>query len=150
MASRRQRILEAIRRRLQAIQIDAGFDTGLGQVVYLGERPELGDADPDGAIAMVVGDENPAPPGQTLKTYLQLPIEIQVIAKANLDEPWVAIEAGIGDVKRAMELPDRTLGGLANTMERGGVRTLPREPGSTAVGAGVGYVVTFAETWGAP
>lgn len=150
MTSIRQRILETLRERLRLITKGESFDTDAGQFVALGELPQFGPDDIPVGIAMMVGDELAAPPGQKLKTMIQLPIEIQVVAQADLDEPWVAIEAALADVERALEKEDRTLGGIAHTFERGPVRTLPREASSPIVGTGVTYVVSFSKTWGAP
>ena len=67
------------------------------------------------------------------------------------EHPWILIEAMLGDVKRAMELSDRTLGGLVQRqIERGATRILPRESGARTVGVMVPYVVPFTERWGAP
>lgn len=149
MSSRRQQIVEALKARLEAITIANGFDTNVGTTIYVGESPDLGPDDADTAIAIVVGDEEPQFQGEHV--YLELPISIQAIAKANLDESWLNVEAVIGDIKRAVELADRTLGGLVKRqIVRGPVRALHREPGNTTVGASVTYIAPFTEVWGSP
>lgn len=150
-SSRRQLILEAFRTRLQAITTDAGFQTDAGKAVFLGEAPTFGPADPDAAIQIGVGDDVPI---SSQNTVVELPIEIAAIAKPDLDRPWEAIEAVIADIKTAVELADRTLGGRLpgswQAFRRGPTRTLPRDPGSTTVGAAVEYRVTYTEKWGQP
>jgi len=148
-AARRQQILEAIQTRLQAIRVGGGYNTDAGLAVYLGESPVLGPDDPDVAIAIVPIDD--AVDAQVKGLLIALPVEIEALAKADLAEPWVAVEQILQDIKRAHELEDRTLGGLlSSAFERGTTRSLPRQPGSTTVGAGIGYLCRYKEAWGNP
>lgn len=154
--SRRQQILEALKARVEAIIAGAEstpggavYQTSAGLHVYLGEEPGFGPDDPDLAIAIVVGDEEPGYQGENI--FINLPIGFRVLAKASLDEPWTAVEAVIADVKRAVEQPDRTLGGLVKRqIQRGAVSTLQREAGSLAVGAVSVYRAPYLEMWGNP
>lgn len=147
--SRRQLLLAAIVARVQAVQTASGFQTDAGQLVFFGETPELGPDDPNEAIAVVVGDEEPKYQGANL--LIRLPVSIQAVAKADLEAPWLAIEAVIADIKTAVELADRKLGGLIpQPLERGPVRTMPRAKGSTTVGVSVQYLATYVEGWGTP
>ena len=149
MASARLGIIAAFKTRLEAIRADDGFNTDAGLAVVAGEVPTLGPDDPDVAIAVLVGDDEPKAQGNAL--FIRLPIELAAVAKATLDAPWVAVEAVLEDIKRAMELQDRTLGGLAvSNIERGSTRTLPRESGSTTVGAAMTYFCSYKEAWGNP
>ena len=149
MASRRQQILEALRARLWAIRTTAGFATDAGETVFLGETPELGPDDPEQAIAMVVEDEIPTYQGENL--YTTIPIVIAALAKADLDEPWLAVEAVLGDIKAAVELADRTLGGLVTRqIQRGPTRTMQRDAGSVTVGVAIEYRCPLVEAWGRP
>lgn len=85
------------------------------------------------------------------KLLIAWPISIQAVAKADLENVWLTIEAVVSDIKKAVELSDRTLGGLVEQhLQRGSTRTLPREPGTTTIGASVLYVANYSETWGAP
>lgn len=148
-ASKRQLILEEFRRRLRAIKTEAGFDTNCGDTVMLGFSPELGPDDPDQAIAILSGEDALAWHGQNI--HVKWPIEVHALAKVDLDEPWIAIEQVVSDIKRAVELEDRRLGRLVKPfLERVSVRTLPREPGSTTAGAAVTYLVPLTEAWGDP
>lgn len=153
--STRQRILEVVKARLEAIvegQPSADgvvFATSAGELVFMNETPALGPDDPDIAIAVVVGDDAPNRTGEHVS--LELPLELQAIAKADLEEPWAAAEMVLADIKRAMELRDRTLEGLVRPrMERGVTRTLEREPGTPVVGVGIAYLCPYIEQWGAP
>lgn len=143
----RQTVLEALKTRLEAIQIADGFQTDAGSLVVLGEIVELGEADPDAAIAIIVRDEEVPYQGENI--LIRLPIDIQAMAKASLSQPWVTIEHLLQDIKQAVELEDRRLSGLLRRdLERGPTRTLEREPGSTTVGAAIPYVALLVEGWG--
>jgi hypothetical protein len=147
--TRRSLILQAFVTRLSAITVDNGFETDAGATIYLGEAPALGPDDPAVAIALVVDDDHPTYQGE--QVFNQLPIDICALAKVDIDQSWLAVEALIGDIKRAMELPDRTLGKLVpRQIIRGVTRTLPRETGSTTIGALVRYTAPFVEVWGNP
>lgn len=161
MPSRRQRILEAFVARLRAIRKVDGFDTDAGLHVHLAEAPAFGPDDPETVIAVVIGDD--APRFQMEKVLNHLPLEVQVLADVSrpedMEKPWLAIEAVLGDVKRAVELADRrfhveidgkTIPLLTSELLRGPTRTLPRETGTTVVGAGIAYFAPFAEVWGRP
>jgi|SRR6185369_10136330 len=149
MASNREQVLVAVRARLRAILQAEGFRTNVGQAVFLNEVPDLGPDDPDEIIAMVVGTDQPRYQG--MQVFIDLPIEIQAVAKADLDDPYLTVEAVLADVKEAIELEDRTLNGLVkHQIERGPTRTLPREPGSTTVGVAIMYGFPYTEVYGAP
>lgn len=147
--SRRQRILAVLLERIEAIRTANGFNTEAGWAVFLGETPVLGPDDPESAIAIVVGDD--VTPYQGENVMVQLVIEFQALAKADINKPWIVVEAMLADIKRAIELEDRTLGRLVpNKIERGPSRTLPRVPGSTTVGASLTYIAPYLERWGHP
>lgn len=147
--AKRQEVLEVIRTRLQAIATANDYQTDAGATIFFGETPLLGDEDPDAAIAMVPGEEQIKIQGNAV--FVRLPVDVQALAKADLDQPWVSIEALIADIKTAVEQADRTLGGLLNDyLARVSVRALPREPGSTTIGAAVTYLCAFREQWGNP
>jgi hypothetical protein len=108
---------------------------------------QLGADDPDTAIAIVVQDTAPQYQGENV--FEVLPVEIQALAKADLDEPWIAAEEILSRCITAIELTDRTLGGLVKRMiEIGPTRTLPREEGSTTVGIAITYRAPYSRRWG--
>lgn len=146
----RQRILEACRSRLETISTPEWYAPHGGVLVVLGEMPELGPDDPPAIVAVVAGDDAPRRQGE--KFLITLPIELQAVVSVEVDDPYDKAEALLAAIKRAFELPDRTLGGLvpSNTIERGQTRVLPREVGQTTLGLGVTYEVDYQETWGAP
>lgn len=151
--STRLSVLQTLVERLEAIQVADGFNTDAGKAIFLGMRPSMGPEDPPIAIAVMVGEEEPNWLGE--KCSYELPIDIQALAQVelkDLQQPWLAVEAIIADVKRAVELQDRRLGGVAlgKGIRRIGVRALPRESGSRYVGAGLTYLVPLAEVWGNP
>src|SRR3990167_4114681 len=146
--TKREAILAELLLRLSAITIAHGYATDAGDQVFLGESPQLGEDDPSQGLALVVEDDEVNSKGYV---FITLPIAVQALAKADLDTPWLAIEAILGDVKRAIELEDRTLGGLLKSeLRRGSTRTLAREPGSTTVGEGITYRCEYVESWGNP
>jgi hypothetical protein len=154
-ASRRKLILEEFRARVSAITIANGFFTDAGKNVFLGEVPTLGPDDAETAIALVVEEDDPNTqtpfgPGTGATIQIGLTIAIHALAMADLDTPLLAIEDVIHDIKQAVELDDRTLGGLVGSLMRGPTRPLDREEGSTVVGASVDYDVMYSEAWGDP
>lgn len=148
--STRQQIIEALQARLEAIrQPSDTFDTDAGAVIYVNESPALGEDDPKTAIVMVIGDDVPTRTGEHV--ILTLPVEIQAIASDDIDNCWMAVEPVLADIKRAIELSDRSLGRLLRQrIERGATRTLPREEGSTTVGVSISYDCPYVEAWGNP
>lgn len=149
MASRRQTLLAQIQARLQAITRGNGFQTDAGDAVFLNESPVLGPDDPPEAIAVMVGEDVPVWVGENV--HVTVPIEIQGLANADLEAPWITAEAVVADIKQAMELEDRRFGGLlAGRMERGSTRVVEREEGQTTVGVSVEYLFPVSEAWGDP
>jgi hypothetical protein len=148
--SRRRRILEAYRERLQAITGPAGFFTEAGRAVYLGELPMLGTDDPDDAIAILGQQDDWRQQGRAF--FVRWPVTIWALTKADRDDPYLALEDVLADIERAVELDDLTLGGLVyQPIVRVAPRlTLPREDGSSVVGAGVTYANEWKEGWGQP
>lgn len=148
-ASNRQQILEAFLARLERITQTHEFQTDAGKAVFLGATPTLGPDDPDTAIAIVVREDQPGYQGENV--FILLPIDIQALAKADLDNPYLAVEAILADIKRAVELPDRTLGELVKRqIRRATTRTLERQDGSTVVGVAITYACPYTEVWGNP
>lgn len=147
--SRRQQILELLLGRLQLIKVRRGFQTDAGKLVLLDEFPSFGESDTDIAIAMVVLPDEVGYTG--VNTVVSLPIEIQAIARAELEYPWREAEAVLADIKKAIELEDRRLNELARPyIVRGTTRTMSREEGQNFVGRGITYVVPYVEGWGTP
>lgn len=145
--SNRQELLEAFKTRVSAIAKADGFQTDAGLTVFLGDTPALGPDDPPEAIAIVVGDDETRYQGE--QVLIRLPVLLVALVKAELEEPWAAIEAILADLKTAVEKPGRTLCGVVK-IERGVTRTLPREMGSTTVGAALTYWCPYVECWGNP
>lgn len=152
--AKRQLILEALKARAEAITTrDGAFETDAGRSVHLHEAPAFGPDDTVPAIAMVVGEDLVEWHGS--KGFVAMAVEFQVLAPTNVEgletTPWRALERGLADVKRAIELGDRFLGGLtAQMFDRGPTRSLPREPGGETVGVGVTYLIRYYEAWGQP
>lgn len=154
MASKRQSVLVALVDRLSVITVDGGFETDAGRQVFINESPDLGPDDPVTAVAIVSRED--VATWQGGKLLIRWPVEFHALAKVtDPQEAWrasIEAEAVAADIKRAIELDDRTIGGLLvnRGLERTTTRILPREPGGTTVGAAVGYVLELTETWGNP
>ena len=137
--SERQTLLEAWQTRLETTT----YPVALGTVEALGAN------DPKQALLLTVGDDLVKVQGG--KLFVTLPITIYALADADLDQPWVAVEAMLAAIKTAVETADHRLGEtVKRAIERGPTRTIPREPGSTVVGAGITYYSPYEETWGQP
>lgn len=148
-ASRRHQIINAMVERLQAISIRDGFNTDAGERIYVGEAPQLGADDPDEAIALVIGDDQPEIAGPAF--LIGLPLEVHALCKVTVDDPWTRIEYLLADIKSAVELEDRRFDGLLmGHLERGATQTRPREPESLTAGLIVPYRAPYKETWGNP
>lgn len=146
---RRRAIVEAFQTRLGAIAVADGFRTDAGLHIFLQETPALGDDDPDIAIALLTRADESSWQGEHV--MLRLPVEIQAVAKDSLDAPWLLVEDLLADIKTAVELEDRTLGGLVRRqIERGATVTVERAEGSTVVGLSITYVAPYTERWGHP
>lgn len=146
---KRRLVMAALVDRLAEISVDAGFLTDAGHCIVFGEAPQLGSGDPSEAIALVMGDDEPASPAPGA-VIVTTPIEIHALAKATPDDPFAQVEAVLADIKRAVELPDRSLGNLVSQIQRGVTRVVPREAGASTAGVAITYVLTWKEGWGNP
>lgn len=156
--SKRQDIIAILTARVAGIKRTSGYQTDAGRALYTQEVPELGQDDPDAAIAILVAEDDPTVQG--MQVGISLPFDFCAIAKAGSAGAWVAIEAMLADIKKAVESGDRHLTAEDSTgktakyspsgMRRGTTRTIPRESGSQTVGVAIRYVVPYAEVWGTP
>lgn len=152
--SRRRRILEAYKTRLEEITGPNGFNTDAGRHVYVGEIPGLGSDDPPAVIAVVGQLDEWRQQGRAF--FVAWPITVWALTKAvaavDVSPAYLAIEDILADIQRAVELDDMTLGGLVyQPIRRMAPRlALPREEGSITVGVGVTYTNDFKEGWGHP
>jgi hypothetical protein len=156
--TQRQKIAAALKARAQAITVAAGFNTDAGLHVTHGyRRPALGDALP--RVAMITAGEVPAVESQD-DVLVRNPWPIAFVATAEVaaddEDALDTAEQLLADLKRAIFLPDRTLGGLLSANQEigdikvGAEDTADREPGGTFVEAGVVALVSFLESYGAP
>ena len=137
--SERLRILEAWKTRLET----TGYPVALGSVEALG--PD----DPKQALLIVPGDDQVKAQGN--KVFVSLPLTIFALAEADLEKPWEAVETMLAAIKTAVETEDHRLNdALKRPIDRGHTRTVPRDPGSTTVGAAITYQCGYEETWGTP
>jgi hypothetical protein len=149
MATTRQAFLESVfLARLQTILQTNGFNTDAGEHVQLGEVIDLGEDDPDAAIAIVPGDA--VVRRQGLKVFVALPVEIQVVVRVDVTGSWVKVEEMLADVQKAIEVNDELIHGGERSLEYVTERVLPREAGMTTTGAGITYVCSWARKWGTP
>lgn len=147
--SKRQTFLELIQQRLEGIHVAEGYATDAGDTVTLNEAPRFGENDPDIAIAILIGEDTPQRQGHAVLQVL--PVEIQALARADLNEPWVVSEQVLADIQRAIEVEDELMRGNAKrAIEIGQTRTIPREAGTTAVGVAITYLLHYGRAWGQP
>ena len=147
--SRRQEILAKFVERLERILVANGFQTDVGQLVFIGERPVLGPDDPTASLDVVVSADEPGYQGENV--FVTLPVTVHAMVKSDWVTPWQTVEAVIADIKTAIET-DHDLDGLLipRGLERGPIVPRDREAGDTIVGAGVQYSLKYVEQWGAP
>jgi hypothetical protein len=146
--STRQDVIGELVSRVEDISIVNGYQTDAGLTLFVGATRQLGPDDPNTAICVLVRDDAATDLGGDVSTTL--PVECQAIGKVTLDAAWLTVEAIIADIRKAIETGDRTLDGLlTRDLVRGRTRALPRDPGSTQIGAGVEYRATFLESWNA-
>lgn len=151
----RKQILAAVRARLEAITTANDFSTDAGAHIFMGVLPKLGPEDPDAVIAVVPQDFSPTPLGKVqLRIAGDWPIDVIAVANAseNRDDPWMVIEDVLADIQRAMELEDRTFGGLVNPteFESGAARIFGRESASEIVAVAQTYTFRLQRVWGCP
>lgn len=156
--SHRERILTTITEgRLEGIERNNGYRTDLGLNVLVGELPRFGPDDPKQVLAVLPQEDRIEGEWQEGKIPILWPIDIAVLVSPELDKPWVIVEAGLFDVKKAMETGDRTLSGLLKGgknnpggLLRGSTETFKRMAGSEAVGALITYAFPYWEVFGDP
>lgn len=148
--SNRTEIETVLLERLAAITVTGGYHSDAGAAVFVGDVPMLGPDDPDAAIAVVPGDDNPRSTQE--QVAIEWPIHLFAIAKDSLAQAWALVESQLEDLKKAIEKDDAVVG-RANAkalIRRGSTRTIPREPGTTIVGVSLTYWVSYTEVWGNP
>jgi hypothetical protein len=153
VASKRSQIIAAWKARLVAIAIGDGFETDAGLSVYVGFVPTLGEQDAELSLALTVGvDTVPNPLLKKGKAFVELLLTVTVLAKTASLDAWQVLEAGLADVKRAIEGPtDKTFGGLVTAeIERVAADGIGRGSGGQALSTSQAWKVSFQETIGNP
>ncbi len=145
----RQNLIAEIVSRLSGILLAGGYQTDAGALIFVGQTPPLAEGDPTEALAVVVGGEEVGYQGENVLVVLS--IVVHAIVRADVDQPILASEAVIADIKRAVET-DHDLARilLPRGLERGATTAAKREPGSEYVAATVEYRCRFVERWGQP
>lgn len=147
--SRRRMLLEAFRLRLEKITGGASFETDAGTRLFINETPAYGPTDPETAISMGIGDETVT--FQQGKFLMALPLIVIALARADMDDPMVAAEQVLADIQRAIELTDRTFGGLvSHELLLVGTQTAELPEGATTVGVQITYLAQYERSWGNP
>jgi hypothetical protein len=158
--SKRQAAIGDLVGRLAFITKAKGYNTDAGEHIFVGEAPTFGEADPPEALAVLVEEDSVQVNGGVIRA--RTPIEIWAVVPAGTSDPLLAVEAIIADIKEAVEIEadgavDRFLGVLTEDgkpygtlprgLERGTIKPLRRQEGSTYVGVAVEYVAHFEERW---
>lgn len=145
----REKVIVAFRDRLRKIARTNGFVTNAGRTILIGSVAQLGPDDPTEAIALTVDNDEVKRTGEHV--LCRVPFTFSAVVRIDQEDCWIKVERILGDIKRAIELPDRTLGGLIrDKFERGNTNTSPRETGSMVVSAEVTYWAWLPERWGEP
>lgn len=149
----RKRILVTLVTRLQAISQANGFSTDAGLQLFVGVLPKLGPDDPEAAIAVLPGTMTPT--FEAEHVVGEWPVEIIAVANAsaNRNAPFLIVEDVLADIHRAVELPDRTLGGLVRKiggMEVGEATPYGREAASEVVAVSQAYRFQVQRVYGHP
>jgi hypothetical protein len=148
----RKRILLVVASRVAAITTENGFNTDAGRSVYIGGMPTLGPSDPDAVIAVIPQSQNA---GLTqMHVAGEWPIDIVAVANASAqrDDHALLVEDVLADIQRAIELEDRTLGGLigARDFSVGDTKPYDREPASDVVAVAQTYSFSVQRVFGSP
>jgi hypothetical protein len=153
--SRRKRILDAFKARIEVIRVEDGFETDLGLNVLMWELPAFGPDDPKQVVAIIPREDQVSAALNNIP--IDLPVDVAVLVAPDVTNPGALIEAGLADVKKAVELEDRTLGGLLRGgrnnpggIVRGTTEPYPRVGGSQVTGASITYVLPYVEAYGYP
>lgn len=136
---------------LATIDGTGSFVTAAGTKIYQGFLPQLGPDDTYPCLAVCISDDEVG--NQQARVVLQLPIDIYVVVPIGSESAvWTEVEAALADVKRALELEDRTLGGLLGNerVRRGPTRNLERESAGVVAGVVIRYTLPYFEEWGQP
>jgi hypothetical protein len=158
--SKRKAALLELKGRLGYIQVAKGFNTDAGLHIFVGEWPRLGPDDAREVLAIAVGDETIEVTDSRIIS--KLPVEVWALVPGETENPQLAIEDIITDIKQAVEVeenPTQTralgmmeagvpIGTTPKGLSRGVTRSLRRSEGSSFVGAAVEYELTFEESWG--
>lgn len=147
--SKRAAILGAFEARLAVIRKQDGFRTDAGRQVFVGEVPQLGPDDQAHAVAILPQVDEVRWVGRRLG--IVWPMVFAAVVRGECTDVWLEVEQVLADLKTAIELPDRSLGGLLqHPFERGTTQSLERETGSLVSGVAVTYQLVYTEDWGAP
>lgn len=154
-----KRVLAEVEARIARITPENGFATDAGRTIFMGAIPQLGQDDPDAAIAIVPDDQE----WETLGEHFRCDWMIAIYAVVNAvtlggsegrSRPWMLAEDVLADIKRAMEPatdPRRRMGGLlTGTLRRGPTRHFERQSGSEVIAKGQSYEHPVTEVWGHP
>jgi hypothetical protein len=149
----RGRILAEFERRVSMIRRTSSFATDAGRLVFIGEAPDLGPDDPDHAVAVIPGNTAGLGDPTLGKVGASWPILVAALARMSnwqdASRAWMLVEAVIGDVVRAIETEDRTLGGFVpGDLRRGAIEALGRAEGTMTVGLSITYDAPYHTAWG--
>lgn len=149
----RSLIVAALLERLGDVTTGNGYATTFGSL-FQGQVPELGPDDAHAVASVLMGDDTAEHAGPGLRVTAEAVITVVVKADDPQGNPWVELEAALGDVKQAIEIEEadkvrRRLGGLLEQpMRRLGTTIAPRPAGAQDVGLQLTYQVQFKEQWG--
>lgn len=149
MSGTAEAIALALVARLAAIDGTGTFETTIGDTVFRGRRRIDETAIP--CITLIESDEKVLQTAQDNKLVrLSQRYIVEAHDACDADNPNDKAHALIRDIKRALFLVDKTLGGVARTMTYAGRMIAARDDGMAIVSAVVEIDVEYAENLTAP
>ena len=150
-APKRLRILYAVRDRLQVINQAAGYYTDVGRDVRLDRRdPDLEHA----PLCHLYFEAGEVQRTQNERQSIDQPVTIVAVAPLKSHEPEELGEMLLADIQRAVELNDRSLGGLLSLATEGlqpvAFEISMPESGSNVVAAAISYAAPYIRPSGDP
>lgn len=146
MSATRQ-IIDAIRTRLGAITTAGGYNTDAGLNVHVGRETFDLDEDTLPALNLLIDAED----AERITTAGRYRNDLALSIVGYLVDPDTAtlsILDLVHDVQRAMELPDDTLGGLADTLQFSGFDRPDQFEREQGAAIRIFYVVTYDREYG--
>ncbi len=147
-----KRIVLAVDARLKTILTGSGFNTDAGNNVYRGRRSfEAVHLATVPVAVTVFSPETEAEDDNRDRIDNDMTVAIEFVAvPQDADNPFDTAQDVLGDIATAVELADRTLGGLAVNFRRAGQTVQMPADSATVVTGRASYAAVFPDLYGKP